>query len=128
MYGPGSSFMALKERHVSSTSTGPCTCGLVSFMSNALLTIGWNYCFGCSATFVCGDLFNCALNLGEINGLALKIHCISKNSLHFGELVLVTSDEVELFRGHGAVFVSGFLLRILVRLAANQITYELKVL
>ena len=26
MYGPGRSFMALKQRHVSSTRTGPLTC------------------------------------------------------------------------------------------------------
>jgi hypothetical protein len=30
MYGPGSSFKALKQRHVSSTKTGPLTCRAVT--------------------------------------------------------------------------------------------------
>jgi len=40
------------------------------------------------------------LDLDEINRAALEVNAITQDGLDFCKLVLVTSDEVELARGH----------------------------
>jgi hypothetical protein len=98
MYGPGKSFMALKQRHVSSTRTGP----LIFIQNVSILPptttsqCNGTYSFSSSSRFVSGDFLDCALDLDQVDVLVPQLDYALEDGLDFGEFVLVACDEVEL--------------------------------
>ena len=92
--------MALKQRHVSSTSTGPPTCTILVTDQSSNWHIQRTYCFCCSSCLVQCDFFDCALDLDEVDILVAQLDDAFQDSLDFGELVLVARDEVQVL-GHG---------------------------
>jgi len=63
--------------------------------------IGQPHLFCCTPTLVDGDFLDGALNLDDIKRGAGQADGIAEDGLHLGKLVLVTSDEMEVFWNHG---------------------------
>lgn len=60
------------------------------------------YRFRSTACLLLGDLFNGALDFGDIHGLVVDLDDAAENGAHLDELVLVACDEVDLCQGHDA--------------------------
>lgn len=102
MYGPGSSFIALKHKHVSSTSTGPPTCTV----DQRDVEARWGKCnvthdISSTSAFIRRYVLESALYLDQIEGLALQLDAsVSQDGFDLGQLILVARDEIEFSRGH----------------------------
>jgi hypothetical protein len=71
--------------------------------------LGRNYRFGGTSGLLFGDLFDCALDLWDINLLVVHFNDLAEDSPHLEELVFVAGDEVELGESHfGCVDRDGF--------------------
>ena len=104
--------MASKQRHVSSTSTGPFTCVQSQISQNPFptsrlsLVVVNAYLVRRPPTLIPRDLLDRALQLRQIQILAAELDArVGEDGGHFGELVRVACDEVEMFGSHDRVFL-----------------------
>ena len=60
------------------------------------------------STLLLRDLFNRALDLGDVDGLVVYFDDIAEDSAYFGEFVFVAGYEVEFcYAGHGVSWFGG---------------------
>jgi hypothetical protein len=84
MYGPGKSFMALKQRHVSSTRTGPLTWRFAYQLTCYVGSRHDTYGFGGPSRFVGSHVFDCALDFDEVDVLVAEGDYAVENGLDLG--------------------------------------------
>lgn len=63
------------------------------------------YRFSCTSGFLLGDLLDRTLDFWDIHFLIVNFDHTAENSSHFGELILVSCDEVELGESHNGLIV-----------------------
>jgi len=54
----------------------------------------------CASSFLLGNLLDCSLNFRDFDYPIVYFYHMTKDSPHFGKLILVSSDEVEFCQAH----------------------------